>query len=142
MIVNIPCITRTFCSPTQVQQEPCPSSVTSAIAADHHANEEPKPAHSQHPSAQPAPTPPAQDRPSNLHDRLPDPPAAPPAHSVLASLPFETITRVMACVSAKDLGICSQACALLRQLSGQEVLWRRLCLERWERSLGHHLIPD
>lgn len=50
--------------------------------------------------------------------------------SFLAVLPFETLTRVLACVSAKDLGVLQQTCVFLQQLSGQEVLWRRLCLDR------------
>lgn len=50
--------------------------------------------------------------------------------SLLALLPFETLTRVLACVSAKDLGVLQQTCVFLQQLSGQEVLWRRLCLDR------------
>lgn len=116
----------------QVLQEQFPCSVTPAPHPDPHTKtkEEPKPAHNQHPSAEPATATPAQERPSNPRDKLSNHSSAPPAHSLLASLPCETITRVMACVSAKDLGVCSQTCALLRQLSGQEVLWRRLCLER------------
>lgn len=48
-----------------------------------------------------------------------------------AWLPRELLLRVLAFVSADDLLAAARTCRALRDVAGEEVLWRRLYCARW-----------
>jgi len=60
-------------------------------------------------------------------------PSAPPADGACAlqALPLQLLLRLLSFLSAQDLTAAAQASPLLRSLSDEPVLWRRLFCARW-----------
>jgi hypothetical protein len=79
---------------------------------------------------------PARRAPPDTVPRPPQaqPPAGPRAAPPLALLPREVLLRALAFLAAADLTSAASACRALRELTGEEVLWRRLYCARWGRQ--------
>lgn len=64
--------------------------------------------------------------------------SAPPAggECPLQALPLQLLLRLLSFLSAQDLAAAARASALLRSLSDEPVLWRRLFCARWGKPRG------
>lgn len=53
-----------------------------------------------------------------------------PTDSPLRKMPHEVALKILSCLSAADLAVCSQVCKAFREYASDDSLWRRLYFGR------------
>jgi hypothetical protein len=59
----------------------------------------------------------------------------------LQALPLQLLVRLLSFLSAQDLAAAARSSTLLRSLSDEPTLWRRLFCARWGKPRGPQQLP-